>query len=70
MRLNTIAPSFWATAGLILAGGSASAQDVNQDLEIVGKPVLGGTGFQPAATELARDVQWLDVITASLTRPP
>lgn len=60
MRLNTIAPSFWATAGLILAGGSASAQDVNQDLEIVGKPVLGGTGFQPAATELARDVQWLD----------
>ncbi|MEN8895585.1 MAG: cytochrome c oxidase subunit II [Yoonia sp.] len=60
MRLNTIATSLWASAGLILAGAAASAQDVNQELEIVGKPVLGGTGFQPAATELARDVQWLD----------
>ncbi len=60
MRLNTIATSLWASAGLILAGATASAQDVTQELETVGKPVLGGTGFQPAATELARDVQWLD----------
>lgn len=60
MRLNTIATSLWASAGLILAGASASAQDVNQELEIVGAPILGLTGFQPAATELARDVQWLD----------
>ncbi len=60
MRLNTIATSLWASAGLILAGASASAQDVNQELEIVGAPVLGEVGFQPAATELARDVQWLD----------
>jgi cytochrome c oxidase subunit 2 len=60
MRLNTIATSLWASAGLILAGASASAQDVNQDLEIVGAPVPGLTSFQPAATELARDVQWLD----------
>ena len=28
--------------------------------EIVGAPVSGKTGFQPAATELARDLQWLD----------
>ena len=60
MRLNTIATSLWASAGLILAGASASAQDVNQELEIVGAPVPGLTSFQPAATELARDVQWLD----------
>ncbi|MFT5066032.1 MAG: cytochrome c oxidase subunit 2 [Yoonia sp.] len=60
MRLNTIATSLWASAGLILAGASASAQDVTQELEIVGAPTLGETGFQPAATELARDVQWLD----------
>ena len=60
MRLNTIATSLWASAGLILAGASASAQDVNQELEIVGAPILGLTSFQPAATELARDVQWLD----------
>ena len=31
-----------------------------EGLEIVGKPVDGGMGFQPAATELARDAQWLD----------
>ncbi|MFA3917490.1 cytochrome c oxidase subunit II [Ruegeria hyattellae] len=31
-----------------------------QELEIIGKPVDGGVGFQPAATELARDLQWLD----------
>lgn len=60
MRLNTIATSLWASAGLILAGASASAQDVTQELEIVGAPILGQIGFQPAATELARDVQWLD----------
>jgi cytochrome c oxidase subunit 2 len=31
-----------------------------QDLPIIGVPVQGGLGFQPAATELARDLQWLD----------
>lgn len=60
MRLNTIATSLWASAGLILAGVSASAQDVDQDLEIIGAPIDGVMGFQPAATELARDVHWLD----------
>ncbi|MFX0543227.1 cytochrome c oxidase subunit II [Roseovarius sp. S4756] len=35
----------------------ALAQD---NLEIVGKPTQGGMGFQPAATELASDLQWLD----------
>lgn len=28
--------------------------------DIVGAPASGKTGFQPAATELARDLQWLD----------
>lgn len=36
------------------------AQDVLGDLPTIGKPVPAGTGFQPAATELARDQQWLD----------
>ncbi len=35
----------------------AMAQD---GLEIIGAPVDGKTGFQPAASELARDLQWLD----------
>ena len=29
-------------------------------LEIIGQPVVDGIGFQPAATKLARDLQWLD----------
>ena len=60
MRLHAIATSLWTSAGLILAGASATAQDVTQELEIVGAPTLGSIGFQPASTELARDVQWLD----------
>ncbi len=40
--------------------GPAGAQDTLQELERVGKPVDGGMNFQPAATELARDVHWLD----------
>ena len=40
----------------MLGGGAAHAQD----LEIIGAPVQGELGFQPAATELARDLQWLD----------
>ncbi|MBT9382687.1 cytochrome c oxidase subunit II [Pseudooceanicola sp. CBS1P-1] len=31
-----------------------------QDLEVIGKPVPGGIGFQPAATEIARDLHWLE----------
>lgn len=60
MQLKTFATSLWASAGLVLAGSTVMAQDVNQELEIIGRPVEGGTGFQPAATELARDVFWLD----------
>ncbi|SIT91663.1 cytochrome c oxidase subunit 2 [Yoonia rosea] len=60
MRLNTFATSLWTTAGLLMAGTSATAQQVNQDLEVIGRPVDGAMGFQPAATELARDVHWLD----------
>ena len=46
------------TASLISA--AAWAQDGITGLETVGKPHAQGTGFQPAATELARDQQWLD----------
>ena len=31
-----------------------------QDLEVIGAPSQGKLGFQPAATELARDLQFLD----------
>ncbi|MBU2962648.1 cytochrome c oxidase subunit II [Citreicella sp. C3M06] len=37
-----------------------AAPALAQGLEVVGRPHQGGLGFQPAATELARDLQWLD----------
>lgn len=46
-----------AASVLGLMAGSAA---VAQGLEVVGKPVDKATGFQPAATELARDLQGLD----------
>lgn len=56
MRLwNQIGGVAASVAGLVT--GSAA---VAQGLEIVGHPVDRGTGFQPAATELARDLQGLD----------
>ncbi|MEL6607517.1 MAG: cytochrome c oxidase subunit II [Pseudomonadota bacterium] len=55
-KMKTLAAAF----GALLAAPSAFAQTVNQELETIGKPVDGAMGFQPAATELARDLQWLD----------
>ncbi|WP_299772097.1 cytochrome c oxidase subunit II [uncultured Tateyamaria sp.] len=40
-----------------LAAAPAWAQD---GLEVIGRPVDGAMGFQPAATEIARRLQWLD----------
>lgn len=44
--------------GLLSAFIAAPA--LAQDLPVLGKPHDGGMGFQPAATELATDLQWLD----------
>ena len=45
-----------AGLGLLLQSGAVMAQA----LETVGAPVQGGTGHQPAGTDLAADLQWLD----------
>jgi cytochrome c oxidase subunit II len=45
--------------GLTAALGATPAL-AQQALETIGRPVDRGVGFQPAATELARDLQWLD----------
>lgn len=60
MRLLTINSGLWATVLTILLATSAAAQTVLGDLETIGKPKPGGIGFQPASSELARDLQWLD----------
>lgn len=46
-----------ATLGGLVAAGAAMAQE---SLPVVGRPVDGLMGFQPPATELARDLQGLD----------
>ncbi|MFT4960012.1 MAG: cytochrome c oxidase subunit 2, partial [Paracoccaceae bacterium] len=38
----------------------AMAQDGLQGLEVIGKPIDGLMGFQPPATQLAHQMQWLD----------
>jgi cytochrome c oxidase subunit 2 len=51
-----------AAIAAMLSGlaGPAFAQEEPRDLPVIGAPEPGATGFQPAATELARDLQWLD----------
>lgn len=46
-------------AGLA-TGFAATAAQAQDNLEIIGVPVDRGIGFQPAVSELARDLQWLD----------
>ena len=41
-------------------GGIAQAQETFQGLETIGKPAPKGIGFQFPATELMRDIVWLD----------
>jgi len=56
MRISTLLAGF-STA---LAATSAYAQTAIEDLEIIGAPKPEGIAFQPAVTELARDINWLD----------
>ena len=57
MRLSTLLNGFaTASAGALLAT-TAIAQ---QSLEIIGHPLAQGMGFQPAVTEVAREVHDLD----------
>ncbi len=44
----------------VMAAVTAVPAFAQEGLEIIGKPEQGGTGFQPAVTELMRDIVWLD----------
>ena len=67
MRILT---SLLSTA-LITLGGVAQAQENFQGLETIGKPEPMGIGFQFPATELMRDIVWLDnfllIITTAIS---
>ena len=60
MILKRLSSRLLAVFGGTLMATSSWSQDVLGDLETIGKPTPGGTSFQPAATDLARDIQWLD----------
>ena len=42
--------------------GLAGAAQAQEALPIIGRPVDGAMNFQPAATELMRDIVWLDTL--------
>lgn len=60
MRLSTLLSGFSAALAGIAVSGMAAAQDSLGNLEVIGAPHQGGTGFQLAVTSVARDLQWLD----------
>ena len=60
MRLRALLTSIAASFAGATAAFAQSTDGVATELPIIGAPVPRGTGFQPAATELARDLQWLD----------
>lgn len=49
-----------AVTALALSAGAAVAQSLPDNLPVIGAPVDGALGFQPAATELADGIHWLD----------
>lgn len=60
MRFAMIGRGFAALMAYAFVAGPVLAQDMIKGLPVVGSPHLGGVTFQPAASELARDQQWLD----------
>jgi cytochrome c oxidase subunit 2 len=60
MRLTAKISSLTAALWAGLSASAAQAQDSFEGLPVIGRPIDQGIGFQPAATKLARDLQWLD----------
>lgn len=60
MQLTKMISTLCGAAGVALLGTAVAAQTAIADLPIIGAPVNGAMGFQPGATKLARDAQWLD----------
>ncbi len=60
MNIRAMLAKIGGLAALAMTGAAAHAQSTFEGLEVVGKPVPGGIGFQPAVTSLAEDIHWLD----------
>ncbi len=53
-------PRLFSRLAAAIAGAGAATTAAAQGLPVIGAPVDREMGFQPAATELASDLQWLD----------
>ena len=60
MQMTKMFSLFATSIGAAIAGTAVAAQTAIEDLPIIGQPTDGAMGWQPAATELARDIHWLD----------
>ncbi|MCB1398881.1 MAG: cytochrome c oxidase subunit II [Rhodobacteraceae bacterium] len=60
MRFATIRYGLAAAITSTILSGAVHAQDMITGLPVIGKPHDKGVNFQPAASELAHDQQWLD----------
>ncbi|MEM8631997.1 MAG: cytochrome c oxidase subunit II [Pseudomonadota bacterium] len=60
MAVSRFATALWASLFTVFSALGSFAQSVPSDLPVIGKPIEKGVGFQPAVTELARELQWLD----------
>ena len=60
MQWNKITGAIFTISCVFASVSEIFAQEILSGLEAIGKPVAGGTSFQPAATSLARDIKWLD----------
>ena len=66
MRLSTAMTGFAIACGTLVGATAGFAQ---QALEIIGQPVDGAMGFQPASTNIAQDLQWLDAMLLYIVVP-
>lgn len=60
MTLLTRISGTFSAAAALMTTGAATAQTLPDNLPVIGAPVDGSMGFQPAATGQAADLQWLD----------
>ncbi len=60
MTFKALAASILGSVLTLGLATAATAQTVPNDLPTVGKPLPNGVNFQPAATDLMREIIWLD----------
>ena len=62
MRLSTFLGRIGAIGTAIAIGGAAAAESQLPELPVIGQPVDGAMNFQPTATDIKRDIVWLDTM--------